>query len=114
MDCGYYDQAIELLNCAIDSGQLSDKLKAIAHNYRGLAYYYKGDCKAAIDDFTVAINMFPLYDAAYRNRAYANWKCGNNAAAQKDMAMFNKLKARVKTWKPGPRMWPKGQCDTFK
>jgi len=55
---GEYDQAIELLNEAI---QLDDKYPAL-YSDRGQAYYKKGDIKQAISDFKMALDGMPSND----------------------------------------------------
>ena len=112
-DAGCYDQAMLLLNCSIDSGELPDRELAIAYNFRGLTYLKTGDCNAAIADLSKAIDMFPLYSAAYLNRGAARKACGDMAGAMKDFARFKKLAklGNKPGFKPGPRKWPADQVD---
>jgi lipoprotein NlpI len=65
------DPDLSLKNCtqAIDSGSLSPRNLAVAFNYRGVAYYHKGDYDHAIQDFGQAIRLNPNYAQAFNHRA---------------------------------------------
>jgi tetratricopeptide (TPR) repeat protein len=62
-----YDRAIELFTKAIDSGAFGDEPHTMARLYfgRGSAHHYKGDCNAAIPDYTKATEFREKGDYYY-------------------------------------------------
>jgi lipoprotein NlpI len=55
------DMALQHCSNAIQSGSLSPRDLAVAFNYRGNAYYWKGDYDHAIRDYDQAIRLNPNY-----------------------------------------------------
>lgn len=120
MECKCYVQAMCILNDLIANrtDMLSKKELAAAYYLRGLVQLMKDsqyfNCQSAIADFSAAIDLFPMYDAAYMGRSAAHKECGDKAAAMADWKMFKKLEAMAmaKGWRPFPRLWPKGCTPT--
>jgi tetratricopeptide (TPR) repeat protein len=54
-----FDQSIELFTGIIDSGELEASRLAEAHAYRGYARYFSGHSEAAIEDYSIALELDP-------------------------------------------------------
>ena len=76
-----FDRAIEDFTAAI---ALKPKRLAMAYNNRGNAYYMKGDDKAAIENYTRALDIDDDYAAAYTARGLLHEKSGNFKKARSD------------------------------
>ena len=68
MALGDYQQAVEYLGRAIDSGELPESSLFLVHVARGDALYARGDQQGALRDFDTAVSLKPDYPEAYYNR----------------------------------------------
>ncbi len=76
-----YDRAIEDFTAAI---ALKPKRLAMAYSNRGNAYFMTGDDKAAIENYTRAVDVDSDYAAAYTARGLLYEKSGNLKKARAD------------------------------
>jgi tetratricopeptide (TPR) repeat protein len=76
-----YDRAIEDFTAAI---ALKPKRLAMAFSNRGNAYYMTGDAKAAIENYTRAVDVDSDYAAAFTARGLLHEKSGNLKKARAD------------------------------
>ena len=86
-DCNSKDPERKIRGCTeiINRGsQENRKIRAIAYNSRGYAYFNKGEYDAAIADYTKAIELDPKDAIAYNNRGYAYLDKGEYDAAIAD------------------------------
>jgi hypothetical protein len=98
-----YNEAINVLTCAINSGTLPCEWQAVAYTFRAMAYLKANCCDAAVADTTAAIALFKQYATPYyvRSLAYKCLNCPEQAAA--DMAMAMKLQAAM-PYSPGMKI----------
>ena len=75
----HYDEAIATFNAANSIGNGSAK----ALNGKGMAEFFKGDNKAALDSFSLASAKDPSFIPSWNNRAFVLWREGQNADAVK-------------------------------
>lgn len=54
-----FEQSIALFTDIIDSGDLGDENLAQAYAYRGYAQYFRGHNEAAIEDYSIALDLNP-------------------------------------------------------
>ena len=76
-----YERAIEDFTAAI---ALKPKRLAMAYSNRGNVYYMKGDEKAAIENYTRAVDEDSDYAAAFTARGLLHEKAGNLKKARAD------------------------------
>lgn len=89
---GKYDDAIRLFGAALAVGDLSDRGRAQALSYRGLAQASKGDYQAALADLDRAVALGSAYEAdAYSYRGLIKTVTGDNAGGAADLAHGAKL-----------------------
>jgi len=81
---GKFKTAIAHYNKAINSGQLSPANLAVAYNNRGSARDDLGQHRAAIADFSKAVQLDPKLAQAYYSRSFAYEKTGQLAKALRD------------------------------
>src|SRR5262245_56302054 len=70
------EKAIELCSRGLRSQHLSEYDRAIGHHNRGAAYYYTGDYRRAVQDFSEAIRLMPELVVAYNGRGVAHEELG--------------------------------------
>ncbi|MEW5723591.1 MAG: tetratricopeptide repeat protein [Thermodesulfobacteriota bacterium] len=103
IECGHYDIALNLLEGVLNA-DITDRMRAVAWNYVGLAKFWTQDYAGAIDAFSKAIELAPGYDAAYYNRGFAYLKSGDKAAAAADIAKAQSMgyypQSKVRRWCP--------------
>jgi tetratricopeptide (TPR) repeat protein len=85
-------RALELANKALGSGDLDAEDQAVTLKLRGAAHHALGEVRAALDDYSQAIALFPHYAEAYVNRAAAWYDLGDAAAALADLDQAIRLK----------------------
>jgi tetratricopeptide (TPR) repeat protein len=78
-DKGDPDKAIDNLSRSIALNPSAE-----AYNYRGIAYYDKGEYGEAIADYSEALRMVPSFADAVNNRAWTRFKAGDLNAALDD------------------------------
>ncbi|MBH8576641.1 tetratricopeptide repeat protein [Nostocaceae cyanobacterium CENA369] len=89
---GNHQQAISDYNLALTNiPQLSSLLRADIYNDRGLAHFELSDLKAAMLDFSQAIELNHNDYRAYYNRGCACGRSGDNSCAIRDFAVALKL-----------------------
>jgi tetratricopeptide (TPR) repeat protein len=81
---GKSDAALDFLNKAIASSELSQDMAGVAHYDRGNIYMSKHNFKAALADYDQAIAERPGYPDAYNMRGNAHFASGDMAAAIAD------------------------------
>jgi len=88
IEAGEYQQAIETLTRAIDSGSLDENRLALAYHHRGIARQKLGFQSSALDDYTKAIDLGTLPRSiaarAHYNRAISLAAAGDTFAAERD------------------------------
>ena len=72
---------------------------AEAYYNRGMLYELQGDYLKALDDFTEAVKIYTLYDAAYNNRGNIYYKLGQYDRAIEDYNRALKIKPVAKIYK---------------
>jgi tetratricopeptide (TPR) repeat protein len=89
-----FEQKIDACSKAIDVGRLGATELASARNYRGLAWFAKGDLKKAHADFEAAIRANPDDAWAYNNRGVTHLQMGEIDAALADLDSAIRLKPK--------------------
>lgn len=86
---GAWDQAIDLLTQALNSGRLSKSNRVQAHFFRGAAYQGKNLFDRALADYKEAVALNPDYAPAYNNRGiiFLYTSKNNQALADFDKAI---------------------------
>jgi tetratricopeptide (TPR) repeat protein len=78
------EAAINACDRLISSRRTGGKNRARAYDYRGTAYYRKGDYDRAIRDYNEAIRLDPKNAALYNNRGFAYHEKGDYDRAMRD------------------------------
>jgi type IV pilus assembly protein PilF len=74
-----WDQAVSCFNNAV--ANLEYRTPHFAYNNLGLALYYKGEYRKAIESYEKALKSMPSYGVCYGNLGLAQEASGNRAAA---------------------------------
>jgi tetratricopeptide (TPR) repeat protein len=84
--CEFHLAAIQLNEAIKDCSTAvsEDDQSALAHRFRGSAYYLSGDYSRAIEDFAAAILLDPSNPRYYNQRGDAYTDSGNTARAEAD------------------------------
>lgn len=88
-------RALDLAGQALGSGDLDAEDKAVTLKLRGAAHHALGEVRAALDDYSQAVALFPHYAEAYVNRAAAWFDLGDLDAALADLDQAIRLKPQA-------------------
>ncbi len=89
---GEYQAAVYFSTLALESGELSAKTQAIAHNNRGYAHDLLGAGGRAIFDYGQAIRIDPKFAVAYNNWGFVLNAKGEHVRAAADFSEAIRLK----------------------